>query len=103
MDRDVPTQAPADFEALRLLVHDSTDMLSRYAPDGTYRFVSPACRELLGYEPEDLVGRSAYELFHPVDLEQIAASHEQVIEDADLSTVRSSRSRAPRVTSPNAS
>lgn len=73
--------------ALRLLVRNSTDMLSRHAPDGTYRYVSPACRELLGYEPDELVGRSAYELFHPDDIAVIAASHGEVLEAPDLSTI----------------
>lgn len=72
---------------LRLLVRNSTDMLSRHAPDGTYLSVSPASRELLGYDPEDLLGRSAYDLFHPEDLETIASSHDDVIDAPQLSTV----------------
>lgn len=74
------------LEALRALVRNSTDMLARHAPDGTYRYVSPACRELLGYEPAQLVGRSAYDLFHPEDLEAIVASHRRVLEVPELST-----------------
>ena len=42
-----------------------SDMISAHAPDGTYRFVSAAVRELLGYEPEDLVGTWAYDLCTP--------------------------------------
>lgn len=73
--------------ALRLLVANSTDMLSRHAADGTYLWASPASLELLGYDPDELVGRSAYELFHPEDLAATTASHNAVLEVPDLSTV----------------
>ncbi|WP_243470252.1 PAS domain-containing protein [Vreelandella lionensis] len=36
-------------------------------------FVCPsqAARELLGYEPDELIGVSAYQLFHPADLNEL--------------------------------
>lgn len=76
-----------ELAALRLLVRNSSDMLSRHAPDGTYLYASPASRHLLGYDPDELVGRSAYELFHPEDLAAITGSHDGVLEAPDLSTV----------------
>ena len=52
-----------DGEAgLRLLVEEAADLLSRHAPDGVYRYASPAAARLLGYEPEELVGRPVFEL-----------------------------------------
>ncbi|PMR75541.1 ATP-binding protein [Billgrantia endophytica] len=50
------------------LAESTTDLISRHARDGTFLYASQASRELLGYEPEELVGVSAYELFHPSDL-----------------------------------
>ena len=82
------SHSQAELEALRRLVRNSNDMLCRHAPDGTYQFVSPACRSLLGYEPDELLGTSPYDLFHPEDLERITASHEQVLETLDRHTVR---------------
>lgn len=55
-------------ERYRLLADNSTDMISRQTPDGIYRYVSPACRTLLGYDIEEIIGRSVYEFFHPDDL-----------------------------------
>lgn len=55
----------------RLLAKNATDMISRRTLEGTYLYVSPACRILLGYEPEDLIGRPASELIHPEDLEEV--------------------------------
>lgn len=60
----------------RLLAENATDMISRHDSTGAYIYVSPACRDLLGYEPEELVGVNAYTLFHPEDIERIAEAHD---------------------------
>jgi PAS domain S-box-containing protein len=52
----------------RLLAENSTDMISRHDPQGMYLYVSPACRSLLGYEPNELIGHSVLEFIHPEDL-----------------------------------
>jgi PAS domain S-box-containing protein len=51
----------------RLLVEDATDLLSRHAPDGTYRWVSPSVERVLGRRPSELVGLVCDELVHPGD------------------------------------
>jgi PAS domain S-box-containing protein len=58
-------------ERYRLLAEHATDMISRHTPEGVFLYASPACRTLLGYEPEQLVGRSAYKFFHLSDLERL--------------------------------
>ncbi|WP_276316527.1 PAS domain-containing sensor histidine kinase [Halomonas flagellata] len=50
------------------LAESTTDLISRHARDGTFLYASRAARDLLGYEPEELIGVSAYDLFHPSDL-----------------------------------
>jgi PAS domain S-box-containing protein/putative nucleotidyltransferase with HDIG domain len=55
----------------RLLAENSTDMISKHAGDGTFLYVSPACRALLGYTPEELTGTSVTPLFHPDDAPQL--------------------------------
>lgn len=52
----------------RLLAEQSTDLISRHTP-GTWTFLyaSPAATTLLGYRPEELVGVSSLDLFHPDD------------------------------------
>jgi two-component system, LuxR family, sensor kinase FixL len=52
----------------RWLAESTTDLISRHARDGTFLYASRAARDLLGYEPEELIGVSAYDLFHPADL-----------------------------------
>ncbi len=74
-------------ELYRLLAEHSSDMISKHTPEGVYTYASPACRCLLGYEPEELVGRDAYEFFHPDDLEQIRRTHSAILEHPDTYTV----------------
>jgi PAS domain S-box-containing protein len=58
------------------------DMISAHAPDGTYRYVSAAAKELIGYEPGDLIGSSPYEYIHPDDLRKIEFAHRSALEGA---------------------
>ncbi|MBD3176907.1 MAG: PAS domain S-box protein, partial [Armatimonadia bacterium] len=74
-------------ERYRLLAEHATDMISRHDMDGVYTYASPAAEGVLGYRPEELVGRSAYEFFHPDDTVTTSASHQRVREGAAVSTV----------------
>ena len=53
----------------RLLAENMTDLVVLHGPDGTYEWASPSVEPLLGYTPEDLIGRSPYDLFHPDEVE----------------------------------
>lgn len=62
----------------RLLAENSSDMISRHDPTGVYLYASPACMRLLGYRPDELAGRSAYEFIHPDDIESINDSFKSI-------------------------
>jgi len=51
----------------RLLAENANDMIIRFSPEFRRLYVSPACRDLLGYEPEELVGGHPGSLVHPAD------------------------------------
>ncbi len=55
----------------RLLAENATDVIAQYELDGTIKYVSPACKTVLGYNAEELLGRSTFSLIHPEDLERI--------------------------------
>lgn len=74
LERDADLSASRDQEALyRLLAENSTDTIVRGNLDGVRLYVSPAIRDLLGYEPEELVGRRAIEIVHPDDVADFGA------------------------------
>jgi diguanylate cyclase (GGDEF)-like protein/PAS domain S-box-containing protein len=60
-------------ERSRVLAETSTDLICVLAPSGALRYASPACRELLGEEPDDLLGRAFTDLVHPDDTAGVAA------------------------------
>ena len=57
----------------RLLAEYSTDMVFQLDRDLVRRYVSPACRDILGYAPEELVGAQPLAMVHPDDAERLAA------------------------------
>jgi diguanylate cyclase (GGDEF)-like protein/PAS domain S-box-containing protein len=55
-------------EALfRAISENARDLTSIIAPDGVLLYNSAVVRDVLGYEPEELVGRNVLELVHPHD------------------------------------
>lgn len=55
-------------EALDLLTSISRELICLHEEDGKYIFVSPSSERIIGYKPEELIGRSPYEFFHPDDI-----------------------------------
>ncbi len=78
-------------ERYRILAENSSDMISKHNWDRTYLYISPACNKLLGYEPEELTGRSAYQLIHPDDVETIRKNHILLLENRTSSFIESYR------------
>ena len=55
-----------------MLAETSTDLICVLEPDGAVRYASPACRDLLGLEPEQLLGRAFTDLVHEDDAAGVA-------------------------------
>jgi two-component system, cell cycle sensor histidine kinase and response regulator CckA len=64
---------PGAAQQFRALIEHSSDIISILDADGTIRYESASIERVLGYDPEELVGRSAFELLHPEDLAQVTA------------------------------
>ena len=69
----VRAEAQAGEARYRLLADNATDMIARFSVSGACRFVSPACVQVLGYAPEELVGRTPLELVHRDDVDRVTA------------------------------
>jgi len=55
----------------RLLAEHSTDMILLVGRDGHRLYASPACRALLGYEPEEMLAIRTKDSIHPEDVAQV--------------------------------
>ena len=80
-------------ERYRILAENSSDMISKHNWDRTYLYVSPACNKLLGYDPEELTGFSAYHFIHPDDVENMRKNHILLLENRAGSFIESYRIR----------
>ncbi len=55
----------------RSLAETTSDVITRLTLDRRREYVSPACKALLGYEPEDLLGRVPSDSMHPDDAPRV--------------------------------
>lgn len=59
------------------LIENATDTIGIIASDGTILYESPSVENLLGYKPEELVGKMAFDLIHPEDRAKITEHFNQ--------------------------
>lgn len=55
-------------ERWRSLIENSSDIISVLGTDGTILYESPSIKRILGYQPEELIGRNAFDFVHPDDV-----------------------------------
>lgn len=48
----------------RLLAENMCDLVCLHTPEGIYEYVSPTSLKMLGYAPEEMVGKSIYDFIH---------------------------------------
>ncbi len=60
-------QEGAEPAVYRMLVEQTRELLCLHDIDGTFRFVSPSVKAILGYTPGDLVGTHPLDLVHDDD------------------------------------
>jgi len=71
----------------RLITENTTDLISRHTPDGTFLDASPASWTLLGYWPEQLRGLLARALFHSQDLAGLMQRTQDALEQDGYHTM----------------
>jgi PAS domain S-box-containing protein len=59
-------------EHFRSRIENASDLITVLEPDGTIRYESPSVERVLGYQPEEMVGKNAFDYIHPDDLEDVA-------------------------------
>lgn len=92
-DRHRAAVTLAESESLfRAISTSSADIICHATPDQVLRYVSPAVVDVLGWQPEELVGRNAAEIWHPDD-RPLAG---QMVRDALVTGVGTLRGRLLR-------
>ncbi|MFP4513909.1 MAG: PAS domain S-box protein, partial [Acidimicrobiales bacterium] len=61
-------------ERMGFILDNSVDIIAMFRGDGTAEFVTPSVERVLGWPVEQFLGRTAFELIHPNDFQQVATS-----------------------------
>ncbi|HEX2556436.1 MAG TPA: PAS domain S-box protein [Microvirga sp.] len=77
----------------RLLAEQATDMIVRTSPTGIRQYVSPSVREILGYEPQELIGTEAKDYIHPDDVEAVLAARGDLLSGRSKNAIFTYRHR----------
>jgi two-component system, cell cycle sensor histidine kinase and response regulator CckA len=73
LDDDRHREAAATIARLHAVLRNATDLVSINDAQGVVQYISPSVTRILGYQPEDLIGRSSFDFLHPDDLAAIAS------------------------------
>jgi PAS domain S-box-containing protein len=80
---------------LKLLAANATDAVLRIALDGACFYASPSAGEVIGVEPEQLVGHYTKDRFHPEDVAEMKATWRRLCTGELDRAVLTYRSRRP--------
>ncbi|WP_414752362.1 putative bifunctional diguanylate cyclase/phosphodiesterase [Anabaena sp. CCY 9910] len=77
----------------RSLIQNSSDIIGIFESDGTIRYESPSVERILGYKPEELVGKNAFDFIHPDDIAGSSESFNYLIQNLGATVLVESRFR----------
>ena len=72
-ERRVIAEAVEQERRYRLLADHASDVIAVYGADGTFTYLSPSITELLGYAPDELIGRTPFDVIFPADHARVSA------------------------------
>lgn len=59
--------------------NSNAEFISRHAMDGKFTFIDPRVTTVLGYQPQELLGKTCFDFFHPEDQNHMKENFEQVL------------------------
>ncbi|KAG8561150.1 hypothetical protein GDO81_015268 [Engystomops pustulosus] len=65
---------------------DSKTFLSRHSLDMKFSYCDERVTELVGYEPDELLGRSVYEYYHALDSDHLTKAHHDMFTKGQVTT-----------------
>jgi PAS domain S-box-containing protein len=62
----------------RMLAEHASDVISRFSLSGLFLYISPSCRTMFGFEPDEIIGKHMPDFVHPDDQVMLAAGMKTV-------------------------
>jgi PAS domain S-box-containing protein len=75
------------FQRFKSIVDNSSDIITEASFDGKFTYVSPKIEQILGYKPEELIGKSIFEHIHPDDISEAIKQFSQAVHGLGTSTL----------------
>lgn len=76
-------------ESYRMLAENVNEMIIRFSPGGIVTYASPAALRILGYKPDEVIGREGKAFLHPEDLARVVDAHRDMLHGTDPPAVLS--------------
>jgi len=71
----------------RALIENSSDIIQIVDSEGVIRYVSPSVQQILGYKPEELIGRLSIDAVHLDDLPKVARGFEKALQEPEVPVI----------------
>ena len=75
-------------EQWQALIEHSSDLITVLDENGVIQFQGPSTEQILGYQPTDRIGKTAFEYVHPDDREHVMTTFAKVTESPGEMTER---------------
>lgn len=66
-----------------LLVQETSDVIEIISPDGTLLYISESCEKVIGYKPEERIGKKIYEYYEKSEQQKLARLIDRVLSNPD--------------------
>lgn len=73
---------------LSLVTNNMVDVICQVDNRGIYRYVSPSIKLVLGYEPQNMIGKSMFDFIHPDDLDKVTSCMNNAMEGSLAQTAQ---------------
>ena len=76
--QDIQRILSEKVDKFKLISENVSDLVCLHEPiNAKYLYCSPSVTEVTGYQPEDLIGKSPYDFFHPDVIKKLQEDHER--------------------------
>ncbi len=65
----------------KLLAENASDVISRLTLEGKFLYVSPSCRSLLGYMPDEMIEKNLYDFTPQTNLDSVKKFHVAILQN----------------------
>ncbi len=73
----------ASEKRFRTMIEQATDLIVIIDAGGRYQYVSPSHRRIMGYSPQDLLGKRVYDFIHPADKKRVYSAWAATFQSPD--------------------